>query len=41
MGLLASRTKVRADMLLPVPADTKYSLPQRAAYARNFTAWDN
>jgi NADPH:quinone reductase-like Zn-dependent oxidoreductase len=41
IGLLAKRTKLRADMLLPVPAGTKYSLPQWAVYARYFTAWDN
>jgi NADPH:quinone reductase-like Zn-dependent oxidoreductase len=41
IGLLAKRTKLRGDMLLPVPADTKYSLPQWTVYARYFTAWDN
>jgi NADPH:quinone reductase-like Zn-dependent oxidoreductase len=41
IGLLAKRTKVRADMLLPIPGDTKGSIPQWAAYARYFTAWDN
>lgn len=41
VGLLARRTKVRADMLLPVPDGTRHSLPQWAAYARYFTAWDN
>lgn len=41
IGLMTKRTKVRAENLLPVPADSPYSLPQWAAYARYFTAWDN
>ncbi|MGN9913476.1 hypothetical protein ACTMTJ_38655 [Phytohabitans sp. LJ34] len=41
VGLMAKRTKVRAENLLPVPQDSAYSLPQWAAYARYFTAWDN
>jgi NADPH:quinone reductase-like Zn-dependent oxidoreductase len=41
MGVLAKRTKLRADMLLPVPRETGYSLAQWSAYARYFTAWDN
>jgi NADPH:quinone reductase-like Zn-dependent oxidoreductase len=41
MGILAKRTKVRADLLVPIPEGTSHSLPQWAAYARYFTAWDN
>lgn len=41
IGLLAKRTKVRAELLIPIPGQTRYSLPQWAAYARYFTAWDN
>jgi NADPH:quinone reductase-like Zn-dependent oxidoreductase len=41
IGVMAKRTKVRTDMLLPIPEDTVYSLPQWATYARFFTAWDN
>ncbi|MFD0746330.1 hypothetical protein ACFQ1L_34165 [Phytohabitans flavus] len=41
VGLMTRRTKVRAENLLPVPVDSAYSLPQWAAYARYFTAWDN
>ncbi|MEU3551939.1 zinc-binding alcohol dehydrogenase family protein [Streptomyces longwoodensis] len=41
IGLLAGRTKIAADLLLPVPENTRYSLAQWAAYARYFTAWDN
>jgi NADPH:quinone reductase-like Zn-dependent oxidoreductase len=40
-GILAKRTKLKADLLLPIPEHTRYSLPQWAAYARYFTAWDN
>ncbi|MFG3259803.1 zinc-binding alcohol dehydrogenase family protein [Streptomyces sp. NPDC048172] len=41
IGLLAKRTKIQEDLLLPIPEDSPYSLPQWAAYARYFTAWDN
>ncbi|MGC0419782.1 zinc-binding alcohol dehydrogenase family protein [Embleya sp. AB8] len=41
IGLLAKRTKLDARLLLPIPADTAYSLPQWASYGRYFTAWDN
>jgi len=41
IGLLAKRTKVKADMLLPIPEDSRFSITQWAAYARYFTAWDN
>ncbi|MBD3007231.1 MULTISPECIES: zinc-binding dehydrogenase [unclassified Streptomyces] len=41
VGLLAKRTKIAADLLLPIPENSAYSLPQWAAYARYFTAWDN
>lgn len=41
IGVLAKRTKLKAELLLPIPTDTAYSLPQWATYARYFTAWDN
>jgi NADPH:quinone reductase-like Zn-dependent oxidoreductase len=41
VGILAKRTNIKAELLLPIPEDTGYSLPQWAAYARYFTAWDN
>jgi NADPH:quinone reductase-like Zn-dependent oxidoreductase len=41
VGILAKRTKIKADLLLPIPENTGYSLAQWAAYARYFTAWDN
>jgi hypothetical protein len=41
IGILAKRTKIRADLLLPVPEGSAHSLQQWAAYARYFTAWDN
>ncbi|MDH6222494.1 NADPH:quinone reductase-like Zn-dependent oxidoreductase [Streptomyces pseudovenezuelae] len=41
IGLLAQRTKIAADLLLPLPEDSRFSLRQWAAYARYFTAWDN
>ena len=41
IGLLAKRTKVKSDMLLPIPEDSQFSITQWAAYARYFTAWDN
>lgn len=40
-GLMTKRTKIRAENLLPVPEGSAYTLPQWAAYARYFTAWDN
>ncbi|WP_084351617.1 zinc-binding dehydrogenase [Millisia brevis] len=41
IGLLAERTRINSDLLLPIPRDTRFSLGQWAAYARYFTAWDN
>jgi NADPH:quinone reductase-like Zn-dependent oxidoreductase len=41
IGLLARRSKMDARLLLPIPADTRYSLTQWATYGRYFTAWDN
>ncbi|WP_406463172.1 zinc-binding dehydrogenase [Streptomyces sp. NBC_01622] len=41
IGLLAERTKLDVRLLLRLPDDTAYSLPQWAAYGRYFTAWDN
>ncbi len=40
-GLLARRTKFPADVLLPLPENTRYPLHQWATYGRYFTAWDN
>jgi len=39
--LMARRTKMRADNLVPVPIDSKHSLMQWTTYGRYFTAWDN
>ncbi|MFE2864703.1 zinc-binding alcohol dehydrogenase family protein [Embleya sp. NPDC059259] len=41
IGLLAERSKMDVRLLLPIPTDTRYSLPQWATYGRYFTAWDN
>ncbi|MEV1092379.1 zinc-binding alcohol dehydrogenase family protein [Streptomyces microflavus] len=41
IGLLARQSKMDARLLLPLPADTAYSLSQWASYGRYFTAWDN
>jgi NADPH:quinone reductase-like Zn-dependent oxidoreductase len=41
IGLLTKRSKMNTRVLLPIPADTTYSLPQWATYGRYFTAWDN
>jgi len=42
VGLLAKRTKVLADTLIPVPANSRYSLQQWAAFpVRYGTAWVN
>lgn len=41
IGLLARKTTLPADLLMPLPQQTRYSLPQWAAYGRYFTAWDN
>jgi NADPH:quinone reductase-like Zn-dependent oxidoreductase len=41
VGLLARRSKMDTRLLLPIPADTTYSLTQWATYGRYFTAWDN
>jgi NADPH:quinone reductase-like Zn-dependent oxidoreductase len=40
-GILARRTKIAAELLLPLPRDTSYTLPQWTTYGRYFTAWDN
>ncbi len=40
-GLLATRTKIKSDQLLPLPPATKYPLPRWAPTLRYFTAWDN
>jgi NADPH:quinone reductase-like Zn-dependent oxidoreductase len=41
IGVMAQRTKIRADNLVPVPAHSRHSLLQWATYCRYFTAWDN
>lgn len=41
IGLLAKQTKLREDLLLPLPSHSTYPLTRWAAYARYFTAWDN
>ena len=41
IGLLATRSKMDARLLLPIPDGTAHSLAQWAAYGRYFTAWDN
>lgn len=41
IGLMTRRTKIRADNLLRIPTGTAHTLPQWAAYARYYTAWDN
>lgn len=41
IGLLTKRSKMDTRVLLPIPADTAYSLSQWATYGRYFTAWDN
>lgn len=42
MGVLARQTKIGDHLLLPLPEDSRYSLPQWAAsYGRYWTAWDN
>nr|QES95489.1 alcohol dehydrogenase BadC [Streptomyces seoulensis] len=41
IGLMARLSKIDERLLLPIPADTAYSLEQWATYGRYFTAWDN
>ncbi|WP_316179305.1 zinc-binding dehydrogenase [Bradyrhizobium sp. SZCCHNRI1009] len=42
VGLLAKRTKLREDQLIPLPRETRYSLLQWAGTSvRYATAWDN
>lgn len=41
IGVMARRTKIRADNLVPVPKGSRHSLLQWATYGRYFTAWDN
>lgn len=41
MGVLARRAKFQAKHLVPLPADTPYSLRQWAAMARYLSAWSN
>ncbi|KML56873.1 zinc-binding dehydrogenase [Burkholderia theae] len=41
IGVMAQRTKMRADNLVAVPTDSRHSLLQWATYGRYFTAWDN
>ncbi len=42
MGMLAKRSKVKAHNLIPLPENTRFSLPQWAAFSlRYVTAWSN
>ena len=41
VGVLAKRSKLAGEMLLPLPENTAHPLPQWATYGRYFTAWDN
>ncbi|RMG21485.1 MAG: zinc-binding alcohol dehydrogenase family protein [Deltaproteobacteria bacterium] len=42
MGVLATQMKVKERQLIPVPEDTRHSLPQWAAFSlRYITAWSN
>ncbi|KGC69557.1 zinc-binding dehydrogenase family protein [Burkholderia pseudomallei] len=41
IGVMARRTKIRADNLVPVPKGSRHLLLQWATYGRYFTAWDN
>lgn len=42
VGLLARRTRLRAAQVIPIPYDTRHSLPQWAAFSlRYVTAWAN
>ena len=42
IGCLAKRTKLKQRQLIPIPAETKHSLPQWAAFSlRYITAWAN
>ncbi|MFE2173182.1 zinc-binding alcohol dehydrogenase family protein [Kitasatospora sp. NPDC059462] len=40
-GLLATRTVVPGDCLLPLPPDSRHPLASWAGYGRYFPAWDN
>lgn len=42
VGLLAKRTKIRGEALVPLPRDTRFSLQQWAGFSlRYMTAWSN
>jgi NADPH:quinone reductase-like Zn-dependent oxidoreductase len=42
MGILAKRMKLKHDLLIPVPENTRYTLQQWAAFSiRHITAWAN
>jgi NADPH:quinone reductase-like Zn-dependent oxidoreductase len=41
LGLLAERTVVPTDLLLPLPRDSHHAPHRWTPYARYFTAWDN
>ncbi len=42
MGMLAKQSKVKTHNLIPLPENTRYSLPQWAAFSlRYVTAWSN
>jgi NADPH:quinone reductase-like Zn-dependent oxidoreductase len=40
-GLLAKRTKIPADLLLPIPHGSRFPLERWTPCLRYFTAWDN
>jgi NADPH:quinone reductase-like Zn-dependent oxidoreductase len=41
IGVMARRTKVHADNLVPLPSGSRHSLLRWTTYGRYFTAWDN
>jgi NADPH:quinone reductase-like Zn-dependent oxidoreductase len=41
IGILAKRTKIKEQMLLPIPPDSRHTIVQWAACCRCFVAWDN
>ena len=42
IGLLAKRSKIKADLVMPLPEDSSYSLDRWAAFmVRYITAWSN
>ncbi|RKP46380.1 quinone oxidoreductase family protein [Trinickia fusca] len=41
IGVMARRTKMRADNVVPLPSNSRHSLLRWTTYGRYFTAWDN